>query len=123
RRVCDGQKVLRAAREGTLVAGFPVDLADRLAPLDDMLDTYSDLLVADGVYALVTGHADLANSAMEAAAGLGAPPDLRAIRTPRAASTVRVSSWALLPPGPGAAGADPATVADPAFMALVSAEL
>jgi hypothetical protein len=125
RRVCDGQKVLRAAREGTLVAGLPVDLADRLAPLDEVLDTYSDLLVADGVYALVTGHADLANAAMEAAAGLGAPPDLRAIRTPRQATTVRVSAWALLPAAAVAADADadPARVADPAYAAALDAEL
>jgi hypothetical protein len=116
---------LRAAREGTLVAGLPVDLADRLAPLDEVLDTYSDLLVADSVYALVTGHADLANAAMEAAAGLGAPPDLRAIRTPRQATTVRVSAWALLPAAAVAADADadPARVADPAYAAALDAEL
>ena len=125
RRVCDGQQVLRAAREGALVAGLPVDLADRLASLDEVLDTYADLLITDGVYALVTGRADLANAAMEAAAGLGAPPELRAIRTPRQATTVRVSSWALLPAGSAAAGAgaDPAVVADPAFAAAVAAEI
>ena len=125
RRVCDGAQVLRAARENTLVAGLPADLPSRLAPLDDVLDTYSDLLVVDGVHALVTGHADLANAAMEAAAGLGAPPELRAMRTPRAASTVRVSAWALLPPGapsPGA-DADPASVADPAYASLLSTEI
>ena len=109
-------------------AGLPADLASRLAPLDDVLDTYADLLVADGVHALVTGHADLANAAMEAAAGLGAPPDLRAIRTPRAATTVRVGAWALLPPG--AAPAEPPDQmriprpsADPAYAALLSAEI
>ncbi|MGI8867339.1 MAG: hypothetical protein ACR2F6_00420 [Mycobacteriales bacterium] len=125
RRVCDGARVLQAARDGTLVTGLPADLPDRIAPLDEVLDTYSDLLVADGVYALVTGHGDLANAAMEAAAGLGAPPDLRAIRTPRAAGTVRVSAWALLPPGAGdpGPGADPAVVADPAFAALLAAEV
>ena len=123
RRVCDGAKVLRAARDGTLVAGLPADLPARLAPLDDVLDTYADLLVADGVHALVSGHADLANAAMEAAAGLGAPPELRAVRTPRAATTVRVSAWAVLPPGADALAADPAAVADPAFAALVDAEL
>jgi hypothetical protein len=119
RRVCDGQKVLKAAREGTLalVAGLPADLAARLAPLDQVLDTYADLLVADGVHALVTGHADLANAAMEAAAGLGAPPELRAIRTPREATTVRVSAWVLLPAvaAPGDPDADPAQVADPTW--------
>lgn len=127
RRVCDGQKVLQAAREGDLTAanGFPADLAQRLAPLDDVLDTYADLLVTDGVHALVTGRADLANAAMEAAAGLGAPPELRAIRTPRQATTVRVSAWALLPAGSvaGGANADPAAVADPAFAAAVAAEI
>src|SRR5206468_2611342 len=117
RRVCDGQKVLQAAREGSLVAGLPLDLADRLAPLDSVLDTYADLLVTDGVHALVTGRADLANAAMEAAAGLGAPPELRAMRTPRQASTVRVNAWVLLPSGTidASPDADPAVVADPAF--------
>ena len=124
RRVCDGAQVLRAAREGTLVAGLPGDLPGRLAPLDDVLDTYADLLVADGVHALVTGRADLAGAAMEAAAGFGPPPELRAIRTPRAAGTVRVAAWAVLPAGPApAAAADPVEVADPAFAALVASEL
>jgi hypothetical protein len=125
RRVCDGQKVLKAAREGTLVAGLPVDLAAKLKPLDEVLDTYGDLLITDGIHALVTGRADLANAAMEAAAGLGAPPELRAVRTPREATTVRVSAWALLasavtPSGPNA---DPGRVADPAFAAATDDEL
>src|SRR5436190_3444258 len=72
RRVCDGQKVLKAAREGALgaVAGLPPTLAADLVPLDDVLDTYADLLVTDGVYALVTGRAALANAALEAGSGL-----------------------------------------------------
>lgn len=124
RRVCDGASVLRAAREGTLVAGLPADLTARLSPLDQVLDTYADLLVADGVHALVTGRADLANAAMEAAAGLGAPPDLRALRTPRAAHTVRVAAWALLEPGQaGGPTESPAALADPAFAALVAGDL
>jgi hypothetical protein len=133
RRVCDGQKVLRAAREGTLAATLAPDLAPavaayltaRLAPLDHVLDTYADLLVADGVYALVTGRGDLANAAMEAAAGLGAPPELRAIRTPRQAKSVRIGAWMLLPPGitDNGADADPLVVADPAFAAAADREL
>ena len=115
RRVCDGAKVLRAAREGTL----PADLAHALAPVEDVLDTYADLLVTDGVHALVSGRADLANPAMEAAAGLGAPPELRAMRTPRGATTVRVSAWAVLPPG-GGGGGSVLEVADPGFAALLA---
>ncbi len=127
RRICDGQKVLQAAREGTLPAdpALRPTLATELAALDEVLDTYADLLVTDGIYALVTGRADLANAAMEAAAGLGAPPELRAIRTPREATTVRVSAWALLDDATASSGvgADPARVADPAFAAAVDAEL
>ncbi|MFL5607682.1 MAG: hypothetical protein ACJ8AD_14625, partial [Gemmatimonadaceae bacterium] len=110
------------AREGTL-AGVPADLAARLAPLDDVLDTYADLLVADGVHALVTGRGDLANAAMEAAAGLGAPPDLRAIRTPRQATTVRVNAWLLLEAAAADDDDDPVRLADPAYVAALDAEL
>jgi hypothetical protein len=127
RRVCDGQKVLAAARDGTLatIANLPATLAKDLEPLDQVLDTYADLLVTDGIYALVTGRADLASAAMEAAAGLGAPPELRAIRTPREATTVRVGAWVLLPAATAASGidADPARVADPSFAAAIDAEL
>jgi hypothetical protein len=118
RRVCDGAAVLRAARANALPGGLAPDLAERLAPLDDVLDTYADLLIADGVHALVTGRGAMANAAMEGAAGLGAPPQLEAIRTARAAATVRVTAWVLLPPGDGA-GADPLAVADPGFAAIV----
>jgi hypothetical protein len=126
RRVCDGAAVLRAARDGTLIAGLPANLAERLQPLDCVLDTYADLLVADGIHALVTGRADLANAAMEAAAGLGAPPDLRSIRTPRAARTVRIAAWVMLPPGDEVEldlKTVPASVADPGFAALVVSQL
>ncbi len=127
RRSCDGAAVLTAARTDGFagVVGVPADLASRLEPLDHVLDTYADLLVADGVHALVTGRADLGNAALEAAAGLGAPPDLRAIRTPRGATTVRVAAWALLDagaPSPLTVGADPTAVADPSFAALAVAE-
>ncbi len=121
RRVCDGAKVLAAARTGGLPAGLAPDLADRLKPLDHVLDTYADLLVADGIHALVGGRGDLANAAMEAAAGLGAPPELRAIRTPREGSDVAVSVWALLPDDAGlfADPDDPLAVGDPAYAALI----
>lgn len=122
-RCCDGARVLRAVLHGAepLPAGLPTGLNLKLAPLDEVLDTYADLLVADGVHALVSGQGELANAAMEAAAGLGAPPELRAMRTPRQARTVRVSAWALLPPGEE--GAAPVGIADPAFAALLDAEL
>jgi hypothetical protein len=126
RRCCDGRRVLAALLRGEepLPPGLPGDLADRVAPLDRVLDTYGDLLVADGIHAMVSGRSDLANAAMEAAAGLGAPPELRAIRTPRSSSGVAVAVLAALPVGP-APGPDagPAVAADPAFAALLDDEL
>lgn len=122
-RCCDGARVLGAVLRAAepLPAGLPADIAQKIEPLDHVLDTYADLLVADGVHALVSGEGETANAAMEAAAGLGAPPELRAIRTPRAAKTVRVSAWALVPPGNP--GKTPAGIADPSFVALLDAEL
>jgi hypothetical protein len=124
-RSCDGVRVLNAVLRGAepLPAGLPADLATTLAPLSQVLDTYGDLLVADGVHALVSGRADLANAAMEAAAGLGAPPELRAIKTPRHAESIRVSTWALLKVNDGDAIDDPAFIVDPAFAQLLDAEL
>jgi hypothetical protein len=126
RRACDGRRVLAAVlrQEEPVPPGLPVEAAELLQPLADALDTYADLLVADGVHALVSGRADLANQAMEAAAGLGAPPELRAIRTPRGATGVRVAAWAVLPLGaPLDPAAAPAVVADPAFARLLDDEL
>ena len=125
-RCCDGARVLRL-----LFRRFPGDppppvvsaeALNELEIYDSALDTYADLLVADGVHALVSGQGGVGNASMEAAAGLGAPPDMRSVRTPRRVTTVRVSAWALL--APGVENADgPAQYADPAFANLLDAEL
>ena len=112
----------RAARR-PLVRRVPADLADRLPPLDDVLDTYADLLVADGVHALVSRRGDLANAAMEAAAGLGAPPELRVAHTPRASPPSGCRHGRCLPAPTATAGDPPAVVADPAFAAARRDEL
>lgn len=121
RRVCDGLAVLEAARKEALPVGVPADFAERIAPLDDVLDTYADLLLVDGVHSLMTRSPEAGSAAMDAAAGLSAPPALWGIRTPREATTVPVSCWVVLPPGQGP-GADPVAVADPAFAALVPSD-
>jgi hypothetical protein len=122
-RCCDGARVLRAILHNSepVPPDLPAGIAAAIQPLDHVLDTYADLLVTDGVHALVSGQSELANAAMEAAAGLGAPPELRAMHTARGAQTLRVSAWALLPPG--VAGGSPAHIADPSFAALLDAEL
>ena len=113
RRVCDGQHVLDAA---------PADLPAGIGPLDDLravLDTYGDLLVADAVHDVVSGRGAQAQESMEAAAGLGAPPELRLLRTRRQGASVRTTVLvALAVPGPGDP-VSPVTVADPAFAGLL----
>lgn len=123
RRVCDGEAVLQAARETP--ATLPGTLAQDVAPLQDVIDTYGDLLVADAVYQLVSGRGDLAQAAMEAAAGLGAPPDLRVLRTARSGRAVSTAVFLVLPAAsmPAAPGANPARIVDPAFAQLVDARL
>lgn len=124
RRVCDGQRVVDAIVHRTEpVSALLASLRSRLGPLADVLDTYADLLVADGIHAMVSGQAEVAQAAMEAAAGLGAPPTLRAVRTPRASTHVHVRAYAVLPAATADAGeTDPRRVADPAFFALVTTE-
>ena len=123
RRVCDGQKVLDAA---VLLPGI-----DRAA-FDDLrvaLDTYADLLVTDALHDIVEGRATAAAEALEASAGLGAPPELRLLRTQRAGSTVKTSVVVALPwlgawdDAAVADGGSPVSVADPALAGLLAREL
>lgn len=115
RRVCDGQHVLDAD-PGTLPASV-----GSLVDLRQVVDTYGDLLVADAVHDVVSGRAAAAQESMEAAAGLGAPPELRVLRTQRQGFSVRTTVLLALPIG-ASHPASPVTVADPAFCALLDAE-
>ncbi len=121
-RTVDGARALNAILRAT----EPVDptllgLAETLRPLDQVLDTYADLLIADGVHAMVSGQAEIASAAMDAAAGLGAPPELRSIRTTRSATEVRTTVLVVVEPSDLADdNADPRALADPAFTALVA---
>ncbi len=119
RRVCDGQAVLDAA---SLPAGLsPASLDDLRAALD----AYADLLVTDAVHDVVSGRADAAAEALEAAAGLGAPPELRLLRTPREGGTVRtdVSFVIRYDDAWESTGTHPVEVADPAFARFLRAEV
>jgi hypothetical protein len=117
RRVCDGLAVLAADP-----AGLPLSAGQRaaLGPLRDAVDAYGDLLVAEAVHEVVRGRGEVAGAAMDAAAGLGRPPVLESIRTPRpgsdAHSTVVVALPAQSLPA-ASASASPARVADPAVAA------
>ena len=94
RRVCDGVTILAAAP-----FPVPVDATQHaaLAVLRDAVDAYADLLVADAVHHLVQGRAEVAGAVMDAAAGLGRPPELSLLRTPRHGRAVSSSVLVALP--------------------------
>lgn len=121
RRVCDGQAVLDAAA-AALPAWLPRgDLDD----LRDALDAYADLLVTDAVHDVVSGRPDAAAEALEAAAGLAAPPELRLLRTPREGGTARTEVSFVIPYDDAweGSGTHPVQVADPAFARFLRAEI
>lgn len=85
-----------------------LDLAPLLLPLDDAkradlralreaLDAYGDLLVSEAVHQVVTGRADAAGGALDAAAGLAAPPTLDFATTPWDAEALASSVISLTP--------------------------
>jgi hypothetical protein len=129
KRVCDGLRVL-ARRPFPL----PVDAAQEAAlrELRDALDAYGDLLVADAVHHLVEGRAEVAGAVMNAAAGLGRPPELSLLRTPREGRAVSTSVMLALrhvPPGPlpatdaERAALRPGVTLDPSVAPFLAAEV
>jgi len=129
RRVCDGQAVL-AAPPATL--SLPAAVLAKLDELRVAVDAYGDLLVAEAVHDVVEGRAEAASAAMDAAAGLGRPPELSVLRTRREGRGVATSCVVALPPGrPPVPPADPkllselspGTVAEPAFADFLRGQL
>lgn len=88
RRVCDGLAVLA-------LEDFPVPLDPaQAAGIDDLrqaIDTYADLLVGDAVFHLSEGRSEVAGAVLDAASGLGRPPELALLHTPREGRAVTTS--------------------------------
>ena len=125
RRVCDGLKVLA---QDPFPLPLDADQAAAITELREAIDTYGDLLVADAVYHLTEGRSEVAGAVMDGAAGLGRPPELALLRTPRegrAASSAVVIAFAQVAraelPGEPAERAlvGPAAVLDPSSAAFL----
>jgi len=118
RRVCDGAAVLAAVTAGRPVtAALNVEDRAAIAALQGDLDAYADLCVVEGVHQALHRRPEAAAVAMEAAAGLGAPPEFAALNTPREGSAVVTTAVAVLPASSPSDDAGPAELADPAFAA------
>lgn len=128
RRTCDGLAVLAGALRNPpdprlVEAGLDEQDIARIRELQTTLDAYADLLVADGVHHALAGRPDAAHQSMEAAAGLGMPPPLEVLATPRSGRAVHTTVLARLPAAQAEAGArSPATIASQAFAAWLVSE-
>ncbi|WP_329484293.1 hypothetical protein OG555_19285 [Kribbella sp. NBC_01484] len=118
-RVCSGFAALPAL----LSAGPPVPVSGdqrvALEALRDGLDAYGDLLVAEGVHQVVSGRADLAGAAMDAAAGLAGPPSLAFTETPLGGDGLTTAVLSALPYVPAGPNASPAVLADASIAAAL----
>ncbi|KPM52302.1 hypothetical protein ACG83_28270 [Frankia sp. R43] len=126
RRVCDGQAVLDRYVTNPADLGLTGAQLDTLAPLAHAVDTYGDLLVAEAVHHVVSGRGATAATAMEAAAGLAAPPTLEVLRTRRGGRIARTTVVAALPAAAGPPAPDaftsPGVLAEPAVAAFLEAQ-
>jgi hypothetical protein len=129
RRTCDGMAVLAADPAGL---GLSAAARAGLDKLRAAVDVYGDLLVADAVYQMVEGRAATAGASLDAAAGLGRPPNLDVLRTHREGRAVTSTALFLLPDaapplaiglGFGGTELSPATVADPAVASWLTDQL
>jgi hypothetical protein len=92
---------------------------ERLRELKAALEAYSDLLVAEGVHQVVTGHADIAAEAMDAAAGFSRPPALDFVRTPPSGYRLGTSVIAVFTHRPAVVGGLPIELADASLAAFL----
>jgi hypothetical protein len=120
RRTCNGEAVLKANP-----ASLPLTASQQqaLEPLRRALDTYGDLLVAEAVYHVVAGRGEVAGTAMDAAAGLSAPPALEVISTRRTGRGINTNVVVVLPDAAAptiAFDTSPGETADPAVAEFVA---
>ena len=80
--VCNGEKALRGLLGENPPFQPTASQKKELQHLVDALDTYGDLLLADGVMQLVNREVDRAAATMDAAAGFTRPPSFDFLHTP-----------------------------------------
>lgn len=127
RDVCQGPAALAALLSAGIADVLSDDSAERddqtrrLAALNAGLDAFADLLLAEGVHNVVSGHADLAANAMDAAAGFARPPDFEVVRTPPSGYRLATSIVSVMPYQAPVTEGPPLELADPSLAAFLSA--
>lgn len=124
--VCNGESALRGLLAGDPAFPLTADQQRRLRHLSDALDTYGDLLMADGVMQLVNREIDRAAATMDAAAGFTRPPSFDFLRTPPSGyqlESVVVSALPFVSVDDLDPSANPGRLADPSVAAFLEARL
>ena len=124
--VCNGLEAMNGLLAGD--AQFPLDDSQRasLQELHAALDTYADLLMADGVMQLVNRQAERAAETMDAASGFSRPPSFEFLRTPPSGyhlETLVMTTLPYVPIDAVAADASPVRLADPSLAAFLEQQL
>jgi hypothetical protein len=119
------------ALQDTLLGATPAVVAsgeqrNQLLLLQSSIDSYGDLLVSEAVYQVVNRRSDVAGAAMDAAAGLAAPPSLEFTKTPVTGDSLNTAVISLVPfvaaeTSPDPSGS-PARIADASVAALMEAK-
>ena len=127
-RVCHGPLALRGLLHPIGGETPPIPMTalrtDGLRVLENSLDAYADLLVAEGVHQVVSGRPEAAGAVMDATAGFTTAPTLDSIRTPLAANSLRTSVLFVIPGSdPATESASPAVIADPSVAAALESRI
>ncbi|MYS95588.1 MULTISPECIES: hypothetical protein [Streptomyces] len=107
-RVCHGPDALAGLLGPNPPLGTTPEQRTELEQLQAVLDTYGDLLVAEAVHQVVSGQADRAGAAMDAAAGLTKPPTMAFTETPLDGEGLSTAAVAVIPYKPAPNDSDPA---------------
>ncbi|MGH8863109.1 MAG: hypothetical protein ACREVZ_00430, partial [Burkholderiales bacterium] len=121
--VCHGLNALEGLLADTIPGVLIIEQRVRqLAELKELkgaLEVYSDLLIAEGVHQVVTGHADIAAEVMDAAAGFSRPPAFEFLRTPPSGYRLATSVIAVMPHRPPVENGTPIELVDASLAALL----
>lgn len=124
REVCHGPNALDGllanAIPGVLIPAEQARQLAELAELKRALEAYSDLLIAEGVHQVVTGHADIAAEVMDAAAGFSRPPAFEFVRTPPSGYRLVTSVVAVLPHQPPVDEGPPLALVDRSLAVMLA---
>ena len=118
--VCHGLNALTGLLKGAIPQELTNEQRTQLQELESALEIYSDLLIAEGVHQVVTGHADIAAEVMDGAAGFSRPPAFGFVRTPPSGYRLATSVIAVLPHRPPIENGTPIELADASLAALLA---